>query len=125
MSYRIVLGNQPLGTSELEYHDAAMGIAYGTFHPLAPYQAVRSMFLQFTQALPSSSGTPDERNLAEYYAARDRLGLVLETAEGTSMVTGFIHIVDWGEGEEDHMEVEVQVTDPRFVWKQPHSPGAQ
>jgi hypothetical protein len=41
MSYRIVLGNQPLGTSELEYHDSAMGIAVGTFHPLAPYQAVR------------------------------------------------------------------------------------
>jgi hypothetical protein len=124
MFYRIVLGNQPLGTSELEYHDSAMGIAFGTFHPLAPYQAVRPVFLQFTQAVPSSGETPDERKLAEYYAARDRLGLALETEDGTSMTTGFIHIVDWGEGEEDHMEVEVLVTDPRFVWKSPHLPGA-
>ena len=115
MSYRILVGNQPIGISELEYHD--QGIAFGTFHPLAPYQAVRPVFLLFTAALPFSGGTPDKRQLAEYYAARDRLGLVLETQDGTSMTTGFIHIVDWGEGEEDHMEIEVQVMDPRFDWK--------
>jgi hypothetical protein len=123
MSYRIVLATQLLGISELEYYD--QGIAFGTFHPLAPYQAVRSVFLQFTQALPSSGGTPDERKLVEYYAARDRLGLVLETEDGRSLTTNFIHIVDWGEAEQDHMEIEVQVTDPRFVWQRPPSPGVQ
>ena len=111
MSYRIVSGNLPLGTSELEYHDAAMGIAFGTFHPLASYQVVRPVFLQFTEAQPASGGAPDERKLADYYAARDRLGLVLETEDGTTLTTGFIHLVDWGEGEEDHMEIEVRVTD--------------
>jgi hypothetical protein len=56
MSYRVVCGNQPLGTSELEFHDFAMGIAFETLHPLAPYEAVRPVFLQFTEALPSSGG---------------------------------------------------------------------
>lgn len=119
MSYRIVCGNQPLGTSELEYHDAPMGMAFGAFHPLAPYQAVRPVFLLFTDALPLSGGTPDERKLADYYAARDRLGLVLETEDGTSIATGSIHSVDWGEGEEDSLEVHVQVRDARFVWQEP------
>ncbi len=117
MSYRVVFGNQPLGTSELEYRDSAMGIAFGSFHLLAPYQPVRPVFLQFTEALPSSGGAPDERKLAEYYAARDRLGLVLETEDEMEITIGFIHIMDWGEEEEDHMEIEVQVLDPRFVWK--------
>jgi hypothetical protein len=115
MSYRIVLGNQPIGTSELEYHDSAQGIAFGTFHPLAPYHAVRPVFLQFTAALPLS-GLPDERKLANYYVARDRLGLILETEDGTPLSTDYIHIVDWGEGEAEPMEVEVLVVDPRFVW---------
>jgi hypothetical protein len=116
MSYRIMVGNQPIGTSELEYHDSAQGIAFGTFHPLAPYQAVQPVFLLFTAAVPFSGGTPDEHKLAEYYAACDRLGLVLETEDGTPLSTGFIHIVDWGDGEEEQMEIEVQVVDPRFVW---------
>jgi hypothetical protein len=115
MSYRIVLGNQPIGTSELEYHDAAQGIAFGTFHPLAPYQAVRPVFLQFTAALPLR-GAPDERRLADYYAARDRLGLILETADGTALTTDYIHIVDWGGEEAEPLEVEALVADPRFVW---------
>jgi hypothetical protein len=123
MSYRIVCGQQLLGTSDLEYHD--QGIAFGMFHPLAPYQAVRTVFLLFTEALPFSGGTPDERKLAQYYAARDRLGLVLATEDETPLTTGWIHIVDWGEGEEDHMELEVQVTDPRFVWKHRNSPEAR
>jgi hypothetical protein len=116
MSYRIVLGNQPIGTAELEYRDSAQRIAFGTFHPLAPYQEVRPVFLLFTAALPVSGGTPDERQLADYYAARDRLGLVLETEDGIAMTTDYIHIVDWGEGEDEPMEVEVQVVDPRFLW---------
>jgi hypothetical protein len=116
MSYRIIIGNQPIGTSELEYHDSAQGIAFGAFHPLAPYQAVWTVFLEFTAALPFSGGTPDERKLAEYYAARDRLGLVLETEDGTPLTTDYIHIVDWGEEEEEQMEIEVHVVDPRFVW---------
>jgi hypothetical protein len=65
MSYRIVLSNQPIGTSELEIHDSAQGIAFGVFHPLAPYQAVRLVFLQFTAAL-RLSGAPDEGRLADY-----------------------------------------------------------
>jgi hypothetical protein len=64
MVYRIMLGNQALGTSELEYRDSAQGIAFGTYHPLAPYQAVRPVFLQFTAAVPLRGGTPDERRLA-------------------------------------------------------------
>ncbi len=116
MSYRIVLGNQPIGTSELEYHDSVMGIAFGKFHPLAPYQAVRPVFLQFTAALPFSGGTPDERKLREYYAARGRLGLVLETEDGTLLSTDYIHIVDWGEGEGEPIEAEVRVVDSRFGW---------
>ena len=59
MSYRVVLGNQPIDTLELEYHDSAQGIAFGTFHPLAPYRVVRPVFLQFTAAL-RLSGAPDE-----------------------------------------------------------------
>jgi len=54
-----------MGTSESEYHDSAQGIAFGAFHPLAPYQAVRSVFLQFPAALPVR-GAPDERHLADY-----------------------------------------------------------
>jgi hypothetical protein len=116
MSYRIVLGNQPIGTSELEYHDSAQHIAFGTFHPLAPYQAVRSVFLQFTAALPDTGETADEHKLREYYAARDRLGLVLETEDGTPLSTDYIHIVDWGEGEEEPLKAEVRVLDARFGW---------
>jgi hypothetical protein len=114
-SYRIVCGNQALGTSELEYRHSAQGIAFAMFHPLPSYQAVRPVFLHFTAALPLSV-LPDEVKLADYYAARDRLGLILETEDGTPLSTVYIHIVDWGEGEEEPMKVEVQILDPRFVW---------
>lgn len=116
MAYRILFDKRPIGTSELEYRDSAQAIAFGAFHPLPPYQAVRPVFLQFTAALPDSGGTPDEGQLADYYVARDHLGLILETEEGISLRTVYIHIVDWGEGEDEPMEVEVQILDPRFVW---------
>jgi hypothetical protein len=116
MAYRIMFDNQPIGTSALEYRESAQAIAFGAFHPLPPYQAVRPVFLQFTAALPDSGGTPDEVKLAEYYVARDRLGLVLETEDGIPLRTVYIHIVDWGEGKEEPIEVEVQIVDPRFVW---------
>ena len=73
------------------------------------------MFLQFTAALPLS-GAPDERQLAEYFAARDRLGLILETEDGIALTTDYIHIVDWGEAEAEPMKIEALVVDPRFVW---------
>jgi hypothetical protein len=116
MSYRIMIGNQTIGTSELEYHNSAEGMVFGMVLPLAPYQAVRTVFLQFTAALPFSGETPDECKLAEYYAARDRLRLILETEDGTPLTTGFIHVVDWGEEEEEQLEIAVHVVDPRFAW---------
>jgi hypothetical protein len=36
--------------------------------------------------------------------------------DGTALNTDHIHIVDWGEGEVEQMEVEVHIVEPRFVW---------
>jgi len=57
---------------------------------------VRPVFVLFTAALPYVGGTPDERQLADYDAARDRLGLILARVDGTPLITGFIHSVDAG-----------------------------
>lgn len=123
MAYRVMYGDQAIGFSELEYRDSAMAIAFGRFYPLAAYQSVRLVFLMFTGALPDSGGKSDEQKLAAYYAARDGLGLALAADDGATLTTSGVHIVDWGEREEDQMEIQVHVTDLRF-WEEGITPQA-
>jgi hypothetical protein len=73
------------------------------------------VFVQFTAALPLN-GAPDEGQLAHYFVARDRLGLILETGDGTPLSAVYIHIVDWDEGEAEPMKIEALVVGLRFVW---------
>jgi hypothetical protein len=91
------------------------------------------VFLQFTAAVSLRGGTPDERRPAQYYAARDRLGFILEMEDGTALHTDHIQIVDRGEGKVEPVDVEVHIADPDLsgnhqtpseVCSTSHAPGA-
>lgn len=117
MTYRILYQGQPIGISNLEHFDSAMAVAYGTFHPAAAYEAVRPVFLTFTSVLPAH-GPADEQKLRAYYEARDALGLSLVTDDGQHVDTGHIHIINWGPEQDGDLEVEVQVTNSAFRWRE-------
>jgi hypothetical protein len=111
MTYRIMHHGQLIGTSDLEFRDSGMAVAFGRFRPLPAYDAVRPVLLRFTAAQRDSGQLADDQAIADYYAARDALELGLQTAEGVPVETGHIHNVDWGPGNEDELEVEIHVID--------------
>jgi len=114
MLFRVMYNGEPVGTSSLEFRDAAMAVAFGTFHPLPSYESIRSVFLLFTDAQPESGRVADQQKLSRYYAERDALNLSLETEDGQRVETGYIHIVDWGPEHDADLEVEVQVIAETF-----------
>lgn len=120
-TYQVIYRGQPIGRSRLEWHDAAMGVAFGAFEPLPAYQALRPLFLLFTEA-EEARGRGEtalaQRQLATYYQARDALQLTLQTAEGDVVPTSTIHIVDWSSL---GYEVEVHISDPTY-WQE-YQPG--
>jgi hypothetical protein len=119
VTFEVMYQGQPIGTSRLEGHDAAMGVAFGAFEPLPAYQAVRPLFLLFTEAEEArrrGEAALAEEQLAAYYQARDALQLTLQTAEGHVVPASAIHIADWGDL---GREVEVHISDPVF-WQEHH-----
>lgn len=114
---RIVTRGRLIGTSELEWRDGDMAIASGLFIPTADYEAVRNIFLLFTQASGNPRAEASEEAQAAYYRARDALDLTLEAPNRMPLETTWIHIVDWGGSISGEIEVQAQITDVRF-WEQ-------
>ena len=110
-TYQVIYGGHAIGTSRLEQRYVDVAIAAGDFVPLPAYEAVRGIFLLFTEAHDDHGHLMDEAKLARYYQARDALQLTLETAQGQTIPTHWIHIVDWGDL---GREIEVQITDAAF-----------
>ncbi len=119
MTFTVLLGDQPLGTSNLERFDPGMGVASGRFSPLPAYEAVRPLFRRYAEALAvDASGTDDQAALTAFYQERDTLPLHLVDSAGVPVSTRVIHINDFSEeaGEEEGYELEVYLSerDPRF-----------
>jgi hypothetical protein len=92
-----------------------MAVAFSQFSPSVAYESVRDTFQLFTAALGEPNSQVDAQKLAEYYPARDALGLRLESAQGTPIETGWIHSADWRDEFPDaELEIEAQVADPTF-----------
>ena len=115
--FRIVARGQLIGTSELEWRDGDMAVASGIFIPAADYDAVRNVFLLFTQASGNTLAEASQEALAAYYQARDALELKLEASDHTPLETTWIHIVDWGSSASGEIEIQAQITDMSF-WEQ-------
>ena len=115
--FRIVARGQLIGTSELEWRDGDMAVASGIFIPAADYDAVRNVFLLFTQASGNTRAKASQEALAAYYQARDALDLTLETSDHTPLETTWIHIVDWGGSVSAEIEIQAQIVDVSF-WEQ-------
>jgi len=99
-----------------------MATASGLFIPTADYEAVRNVFLLFTQAAGKTPAQANDEALAAYYQARDALDLTLEAPDHTPLETNWVHIVDWGMSINEESEIQVQITDMRF-WEQVNSPS--
>ncbi len=112
--FRIVARGRLIGTSELEWRDGNMAVASGIFIPAADYDAVRNVFLLFTQAAGNTRAEASEKGLSAYYRARDALELKLEAPDHTPLKTTWIHIVDWGGSLSEKIEIQAQIADMRF-----------
>jgi len=113
--FSIRIGRETVGWSELPTHDAETGVAWGVFKPGSAYELVRPTFRKFTNALPeTSSGTPNERELASYYAERDTLGMSLHRQDDTEIPISYIHLADFGDLED--IEIEVAIADAE-AWR--------
>ncbi len=112
--YFVMYRGQPIGSSNLEFHDPGMGIASGAFEPMPAYEEVEAVFHLFTKAEDARAAGDKvtiQSKLAEYYQARDALGLTLQGANGAIILTSVIHIVDFGDV---GREVVAHITDRGF-----------
>lgn len=116
MPYTISYIDRSIGTSQLEFRDSAMAVAFGKFDPLPSYNVVRPVILLFTNALSAKNQAISADKVSQYYVARDALELTLEDEDGRQVATGHIHIVDWGLASETDLQIEVHVKDPQF-WR--------
>ena len=66
--YSVFLGSTLIGHSDLEMHDASMGVAIGGFRPTPEYAAVRSVCIT-----------------AWVGRSQERLGLRIETSDGETI----------------------------------------
>lgn len=91
--FEIRSGQQTLGETDLELHDAAMNLRSGMFRPQQPYFTVRSIFKSYANALLLKEGERDAA-LRLYYEMRDRLDLTIWERGGDQLRAGAIHIAD-------------------------------
>lgn len=112
--FRILACERLIGTSEFEWRDGDMAVASGKFILAADYDAVRNVFLLFTQASGNTPAEASQDALAAYYQARDALELKLEASDHTPLETTWIHIVDWGGSISEEIEVQAQIADVNF-----------
>jgi hypothetical protein len=118
--YFVIYKDQAIGISRLAVLDDGMGMALGKFDPLPPYDALRPIFLEFTSLQPERGNQVDSQLLANYFAKRDALGLILSDEHGRLIENDHIHILDWGPEYDADLELEVHITDMQF-WAQDQS----
>lgn len=109
-SYEVLLGDEVIGRSNLEYRDTSMGVAHGGFTPTLAFTKVTDVFALFAES-QGDTGTVDEAKLRDYYTRRDSLGLRLRSAAGATIDTEAIHIVDFRAelDDEDACQLEVNL----------------
>ena len=85
--YEVLLGDEVIGRSNLEYRDTSMGVAHGSFAPTRAFAKVAGVFALFAESQGDTAGTVDEAKLRDYYSRRDSLGLSLRSAAGATIDT--------------------------------------
>lgn len=115
MKYRITAGGRIIGHSKLESPDPSMGVVFGAFVPAPEYEQVRPVFrIHSPLALVAFPTDSEEAELARYYAARDALGLGVETAEGRPVPVSCVHVDDLLD-EIEEAQVTVWTEDPELL----------
>jgi hypothetical protein len=114
--YRILCNGEVIGSSDLEHRDESLGEAAGDFEPTAAYEKVRPVFRLFIEARADGESEPDPKKLAAYDAARDKLLLQVQDADGRVLAGAGVAVLDYSEGKADGgppYEVEVYFATPR------------
>ena len=88
----VFAGRTEVGCAVLGPLDPSMGVYGGTFEPTLAYSAIASTIQHLTKLILEAS--PDDPAFANAYAARDALGLRVETEAGLELHPETVHIVD-------------------------------
>ncbi len=116
-THKIMYGSKCIGAVRLTGVDTGMGVALGEFTPTSAYEEVRPVFRLFTKAMTDQEARePYEDELNAYYRQRDELNLHVEDAEGRSIPSECIHILDLSLEMGDY-EVEIILSDRADVEK--------
>ena len=95
-----------------------MGMTRGRFVPALGYEEFRPLFGDLADAEPENAALPyDKKRLAQCRARVEAITLTLESADGVSIETDGISLVDFGKlaGDEGR-EVEAYMIDPASAW---------
>lgn len=108
--FEVLLGGEVVARSNLKHRDIHMCIANGSFVPTFAFDKVAHVFALFAESQDDTS-TVDETKLRDYYASRDKLGLLLRSPAGATIETKAIHIVDFRAelGDDDACELAVHL----------------
>ena len=104
----MIFDNAVIGTTDLAHRDESMGVLHGEFSPTSEYERVRSVFRMFTEGSESNN----EGMLLAYFAARDALGLGVESEDGTVLPAATVHVTDFSD-EIGEYEITVWTADVR------------
>lgn len=75
MRFRVLIGDEVIGYSDLEHGDPPMGVVFGSFVPTERYEPHRPLFREIARLGVGEDG-------ADLYRQRDELGLVVEREDG-------------------------------------------
>lgn len=97
----VVLQDQAVGTTDLEYLDEGMGVGHGRFHPLPPYDGVRDQVIHAAEARHSGK-------LAHVASPP----FELRSSAGEHIATSFVVVEDFPEASaEFDLEIAAQFRD--------------
>lgn len=102
--FRIHIGADVIGETDLEMHDPEMNVYSGRFYTTIKYNNVRAVFKIFSRAL-DLTGNQQRTELEEYYRQRDNLKLEIEYLDCKRLDANWIHIIDLDDLDDVRVEV--------------------
>lgn len=99
MKYQILIDEEIVGETDLEWRDDSMNVRGGAFVPTKAYKQHQPTFRMFATA----SEADDEALLKKYYQSRDALNFAIRSKDG-EVVEGIVQIDDF---EDEDLEIQI------------------